>query len=749
MDTGSSASSSQQQQGADSVDGVPRGARWQQGRQGYRLEPGWRLEPGCRVEQLEEEGEEQEEASGGGGGVEMGCRVEEEEEQQQQQLEEEAAGIASCSISHEGPGGRSKGGSGGGAAEGERGRGSTFQGDVIGCTPFAFLPESRTAGSLEEESGRTHSWGAEDRTLDASETSLGASGRTRESSRGGGSDEDCSGTASGTGASDTGSSSSSNGGDGLTQHDASETNASDTGSSSSSGDGLTRDNDEGSISLQSATRNSAFTFGYEEDLPDLPLDPAPRNIMQRAASGLRIVELTGSSEEVTASGSGGGSTGSAGSTGSTDSAAADNDDDNDAEGTWDGSSGETSSGGGSETEDSTGEGSLSVTISREGSFEGSSGGGSTAPPSSSAEVSTTADDELCIDCAAGSAHQPALAVPAPPYTSNHRRRKSSRAADDDADRGALVPFSSPPPRRKSRGRAPMQPPDAEVAAGAGGRKAGRRRDVVRAGGGGTGTAVKWPYILYISMEAVPGVTLDVWLKKRAHTMLPAPRAHSPAHMAPSGLDGPSATPYTAIRGGAACAPSANDGPAVGGGGGGGGRLALCGMERAIFRQIVLGLLHCHSAGIIHRGECKCGGEGSRVRHCPDGPQQGWQQMGEGGALPRAKAPKQKREALSALPSPHPSCTSEPCSPSLRSKALQHLRYRQRCTGRGAAAQPTPLLRQAGGLWAGCGGSGGGRRGGGGGLRRLLAALLVLLFRSLYRLHPHRRPASTRQAAHVR
>ena len=328
MDTGSSASSSQQQQGADSVDGVPRGARWQQCQQGYRLEPGWRLEPGCRVAQLEEEGEEPEEASGGGGGVEMGCRVE-EEEQQQQQLEEEAAGIASCSISHEGPGGRSKGGSGGGAAEGERGRGSTFQGDVIGCTPFAFLPESRTAGSLEEESGRTHSWGAEDRTLDASETSLGASGRTRESSRGGGSDEDCSGTASGTGASDTGSSSSSNGGDGLTQHDASETNASDTGSSSSSGDGLTRDNDEGSISLQSATRNSAFTFGYEEDLPDLPLDPAPRNIMQRAASGVRIVELTGSSEEVTASGSRSGD-GSGSESSSTDSTgSADND-----EGTW-------------------------------------------------------------------------------------------------------------------------------------------------------------------------------------------------------------------------------------------------------------------------------------------------------------------------------------------------------------------------------------------------------------------------------
>ncbi len=77
---------------------------------------------------------------------------------------------------------------------------------------------------------------------------------------------------------------------------------------------------------------------------------------------------------------------------------------------------------------------------------------------------------------------------------------------------------------------------------------------------------KWPYVLFISMEPVSGITLDMWLKRRLHRMLPAP----------------------ADRSGHESLASESRG-------------WLGSMEHEIFRQIVLGLMHCHAAGVIHRG----------------------------------------------------------------------------------------------------------------------------------------------------
>lgn len=64
---------------------------------------------------------------------------------------------------------------------------------------------------------------------------------------------------------------------------------------------------------------------------------------------------------------------------------------------------------------------------------------------------------------------------------------------------------------------------------------------------------RWPYQLHIAMELVLGDTLDAWLRNRN------------AHM--------------------------SDGCEV---------VGVLGLESQIFRQVVLGLSHCHAAGIIHR-----------------------------------------------------------------------------------------------------------------------------------------------------
>ena len=46
----------------------------------------------------------------------------------------------------------------------------------------------------------------------------------------------------------------------------------------------------------------------------------------------------------------------------------------------------------------------------------------------------------------------------------------------------------------------------------------------------TSGSVKWPYLLYISMEPVAGVTLDVWLKQRVQSrLLPAPSSIPSPH----------------------------------------------------------------------------------------------------------------------------------------------------------------------------------------------------------------------------
>jgi hypothetical protein len=75
---------------------------------------------------------------------------------------------------------------------------------------------------------------------------------------------------------------------------------------------------------------------------------------------------------------------------------------------------------------------------------------------------------------------------------------------------------------------------------------------------------------FIHSQAVPGVTLDVWLKNRSHSFLPAPPCHD---------------------GDVDAVAAHHQGP-----------VGLKGVEQNIFRQLVLGLLHCHSSGIIHRGE---------------------------------------------------------------------------------------------------------------------------------------------------
>lgn len=167
--------------------------------------------------------------------------------------------------------------------------------------------------------------------------------------------------------------------------------------------------------------------------------------------------------------------------------------------------------------------------------------------------------------------------------------------------------------------------------------AGAKGAIVAApGGGGSKGGVRWPYALYIAMEPVAGVTLDVWLQNRARSFLAAPpaaptRVSAAAPAPPEALAEPAAAAVhlrgpagTALQGtaaegaagGAAHLASAARAAATGVAGatllGTGPRPAAAAaagsagglgpVERDIFRQLALGLLHCHSAGIIHRGE---------------------------------------------------------------------------------------------------------------------------------------------------
>ena len=120
-----------------------------------------------------------------------------------------------------------------------------------------------------------------------------------------------------------------------------------------------------------------------------------------------------------------------------------------------------------------------------------------------------------------------------------------------------------------------------------------RRDLMASPPRAIGT-LKWPYVLYISMEPVPGITLDIWLKKRDHDgqlLLPGGSSVSRCADGLSSAEG-------SLSSSSSSSPSGADGAL----------LALPLMlreEKAIFKQIVLGLLHCHSAGIIHRGKYGC------------------------------------------------------------------------------------------------------------------------------------------------
>lgn len=156
------------------------------------------------------------------------------------------------------------------------------------------------------------------------------------------------------------------------------------------------------------------------------------------------------------------------------------------------------------------------------------------------------------------------------------------------------------------------------------------------GGGGSKGGVRWPYALYIAMEPVAGVTLDVWLQNRARSFLAAPPAASTRVSAAASaplealaepaaaavhLWGPAGTVFkgtatkgavgstthlasaarAAVTGGAGATLSGTGRrPAAAAAAGSAGGLGP--LERDIFRQLALGLLHCHSAGIIHRGE---------------------------------------------------------------------------------------------------------------------------------------------------
>jgi serine/threonine protein kinase len=103
--------------------------------------------------------------------------------------------------------------------------------------------------------------------------------------------------------------------------------------------------------------------------------------------------------------------------------------------------------------------------------------------------------------------------------------------------------------------------------------------------------IKWPYILYISMEAVPGVTLDVWMKHKVQSgLLPQPSNNNASRNWSSNVTTGSSD------------DALSDGNEHKGARNGSVPGQLGGLEREIFRQLVTGLLHCHAAGVIHRGE---------------------------------------------------------------------------------------------------------------------------------------------------
>ncbi|GAX82089.1 hypothetical protein CEUSTIGMA_g9517.t1 [Chlamydomonas eustigma] len=110
--------------------------------------------------------------------------------------------------------------------------------------------------------------------------------------------------------------------------------------------------------------------------------------------------------------------------------------------------------------------------------------------------------------------------------------------------------------------------------------------------------IKWPYILYISMEAVHGVTLDVWLKRRVvvqSSLLPQPGTVTGSSSSSSsnnkGTLSSSSNVASLLSEGGVQAADASRIVLTG---------RLGGIEREIFRQLVTGLLHCHGAGVIHR-----------------------------------------------------------------------------------------------------------------------------------------------------